>query len=165
MAEVRALPVHRISRESTAPSRQDTPFYSPPELVVLDRPKRLAGLRSRLAPVVLAVAVFGALTAVIVGRAEMAAMNNRLQAVNQQIANATLRQSDLALSLSNLSSPQRIVTYAETRLHMVPAPSQSVVNGASVSGASSAASVPQPSMSAPYPAGSQVPPVAGPAKG
>lgn len=165
MADVRALPVHRISREATAPSRQDVPFYNPPELVVLDRPRRLSGLRSKIVPVVLAGVVFGALTAVIVGRAEMAAMNIRLQAVNQQIANATLRQSDLALSLSNLSSPRRIVSYAETQLHMVPAGSQKIITGPSISSTTIAASVPQASISAPYPAGSQVPPTAGSTKG
>ena len=107
-----------------------------PQLRVVERPRRLVGFRISNKMFLFYVIGFFALFAAVVMRAEMAATQLRLNALNSQLSSMETQHLRLEIQLSSLESPSRIVSYAETRLGMVY-PSQVGYLGAGPSSASS----------------------------
>ncbi|MDA8080745.1 MAG: hypothetical protein M0Z96_03910 [Actinomycetota bacterium] len=93
--------------------------FAQPQLRVVERPRRLVGFRISNKMFLLYVIGFFALFAAVVMRAEMAATQLRLNALNSQLSSMETQHLRLEIQLSSLESPSRIVSYAETRLGMV----------------------------------------------
>ncbi|SHE47219.1 cell division protein FtsL [Ferrithrix thermotolerans DSM 19514] len=135
-----------------------SPAYTPPKLKVLERHRRIDQIRSRITPFLLGSVVLAALFVAVLARAEMAAMQLRLQSVQSQIAKASDQQQSLLLKVGQLSSPSRVIAYAEHRLNLVPPTQSSVVGGSSISGGQSVTKIPLAQSQVPLPAGYQVAP-------
>lgn len=146
----RAEPRHR----HVAPDQT----YAPPSLVVLERPSRIEVIRARAKVVLMGSVLFVLLAGAVFARAEMASMQNALQRLQGSVETTSSQNASLSDSLAKLSSAKRIVSYAESKLGMVPSQSSKVVTGSNVGAAVTPASVPPAPGTAPYPPGSQVAP-------
>lgn len=112
---------HAVSKASPAlsnPARQKA-VREYPQLRVVERPRRLAGFRISHRMFLAYVIGFLALFAAVVMRAEMAATQLRLNALNTQLSTLETQHLLLEVQLSSLQSPSRVVAYAEKNLGMV----------------------------------------------
>ncbi|MDA8270356.1 MAG: hypothetical protein M0Z39_02965 [Actinomycetota bacterium] len=102
----------------SSPARQKA-VREYPQLRVVERQRRLAGFRISHKMFLAYVVGFLALFAAVVMRAEMAATQLRLNALNAQLSTLETQHLMLDVQLSSLQSPSRIVSYAEKNLGMV----------------------------------------------
>ncbi|TAN30396.1 MAG: hypothetical protein EPN30_00980 [Actinomycetota bacterium] len=93
--------------------------YERPQLIVVERPRKLAGFRISNKMFLAYLIGFLALFAAVVMRAEMAATQLKLNALNSQLASIETQHQRLEVQLSALESPDRIVSYAESHLGMI----------------------------------------------
>jgi cell division protein FtsL len=157
MAELRYL--HAASGSTsyrTVAEPIETPDLPRPDLRVLPRPTSDRGRWRKLTAFVLFVIVLGSLGAIVVARSEMAVTESTLQKLDGAIVAAQARHDALAATVASLTAPSRIVGYAESKLHMVPATGARIVTGPTLTQTQSVAAVPAAPGGAPYPAGSQV---------
>lgn len=98
-------------RHKEAPAR--------PQLRVVERRSRIAGFRISNKVFVGYLIGFVALFGAIVMRADMAATQLKLNAMNSRLSSMQTQHERLKLELASLEAPSRIVTYAEKNLGMV----------------------------------------------
>ncbi len=118
LALARARAGSKASQERSIRGKQDVAFERP-QLRVIERPRRLIGFRISNRMFLYYAIGFFALFAAVVMRAEMAATQLRLNALNSQLSSMETQHLRLEIQLSSLESPSRIVSYAETHLGMV----------------------------------------------
>jgi len=93
--------------------------YERPKLRVVERPRKLVGFRISNKMFLAYLIGFLALFAAVVMRAEMAATQLKLNALNSQLSSLETQHQRLQVQLSGLESPGRIVSYAESHLGMI----------------------------------------------
>lgn len=90
-----------------------------PDLRVVERTRRKIGFRISHKMLVFYAIGFLALFAAVVMRAEMAATQLRLNALNSKLTSLETQHLSMEVELSSLQSPSRVVSYAENHLGMV----------------------------------------------
>ncbi len=136
--------------------------YTRPDLRVIERERWIDAIRSRFVPFLIGSVVLIALFIAVLARAEMAAMQLKLQNVQTEIAKASNEQQSLLVSVGQLSSPNRVLQYAEKNLGLVPPAQSSLVGGSSLSSGKTVTKIPVAQQQVPLPAGYQVaPPTSG----
>ncbi len=143
----------QVGREPVRETR-----YKRPQLEVVERQRRLDAIRSRLVPFLIGSVVLIALFVAVLARAEMAAMQLKLQNVQAEVAKASDVQQSLLVSVGQLSSPNRVVRYAEKNLGLVPPSQSTLVGGSSLSSGQRVTKIPVAHQQVPLPAGYQVAP-------
>ena len=143
----------QLRREPTRETR-----YTRPDLKVLEHERRIDAIRSRLVPFLVGSVILIALFVAVLARAEMAPMQLKLQNVQGEIAKASNEQQSLLVSVGQLSSPSRVLHYAEKNLGLVPPTQSRLVGGASLSSGQSVTKIPVAQQQVPLPAGYQVAP-------
>lgn len=146
MARVVALP--------QSPTRE-RPHRRQPELVLVKSPARAARTRS-VRKVLVFITVVALLGMVVVTRIAIELEESSIGQLGAEITQAQRVQGDLKLEVAQLSSPQRIMSYASQHLHLTLPSSVDVVAGSHTKNAvplpQSAATAP----SLPLPAGEVV---------
>lgn len=120
--------VHRIrprSAAAPAPAYPAPPSRTRPPLHVVPRRRPSRQVRRRRGRLLIAgatVLLAMGMLAVVGSHVLLTQRQFRLDAIDQQLAQAQASHDQLALQVAELSSPRRIVSSAEQRLHMVVPP-------------------------------------------
>jgi cell division protein FtsL len=136
MARVVALPQN--------PARE-RPHRRQPELVLVKSPTRAARTRN-LRKVLVFITVVVLLAMVVVARIAIELEESSIGQLGAEITQAQRTHEDLKLEAAQLSSPQRIMSYASQHLHLTLPSSVDVVAG---SHTKNAVPLPQPEATAP----------------
>lgn len=114
--------VHAPSPRRLQPSpRRDQPARRQPPLRVVDHRRRARPRGAGAVTAIATVVIFVALFALAVLQAWLVQGQQRLDRVNQQVAEAQTEYQRLRLEVAQLESPARVVDAAINQLGMVPA--------------------------------------------
>lgn len=110
--------IRPVPRSPAAPGVTARP---PLRVVPGNQPRRRPGnRRARVLVAAIALLIAGGMFATVGAQVVLTQRQLRLDQMNQNLSQAQLTNDQLALQVAKLESPSRIVSQAETKLHMAP---------------------------------------------